>query len=55
MDKCYSGSDPDMIGNDPIYEEYDYEDVINIFGKYFVKINKTKCIIIYKDKIFPLQ
>ena len=55
MDKCYSGSDPDIIGNDPLYEEYDYDNVINIFGKYFVTINETKCIFIYKDKIFPLH
>ena len=28
---------------------------IRIFGKNFVEKNKNKCIIIYKDKIFPLQ
>ena len=38
-----------------IYKIEPGEDKIKIFGFYFVEKNKDKCIIIYKDKIFPLK
>ena len=31
------------------------DDKINIFGANFVKNNKDKCIIIYKDMLFPFE
>ena len=38
-----------------IYNIETNENIIRIFGSYFVNNNKEKCIIIYKDKIFPLK
>ena len=40
----------------PFDDEKDYkEDVIRIFGKYFVKHNKNKCKIIYNNKKYKLK
>ena len=38
-----------------IYRKEDNKDEIRIFGHSFVKNNKNKCKIIYKNKVYPLQ
>ena len=39
-----------------LYDEREYEeDIIRIFGKYFVKENKNKCKIIYNNKKYKLK
>ena len=44
--------DGDFIFDDE--KEYN-EDILRIFGKYFVKHNKNKCKIIYKNKKYKLK
>ena len=38
-----------------IYRKEDNKDKIRIFGEHFVKNNKNKCKIIYKNKVYPLK
>ena len=37
------------------YEDEEEDDRIRLFGRYFISNNNDKCLIIYKDEIFPLQ
>ena len=38
-----------------VYYIKEKDEDIKIFGKYFVELNRTQCLIIYNNKIFPLK